>query len=548
MLIVHDEAADLVPDPNRHEMNTVDRILKDAGIYAAALLVLGTPAAAVGQSAFAATIEPGSSMALDYGPHAVGFRVINARDSSRAFRPKRDWRGAPAAETARPVQVSLWFPAETGAAGTPMKAGEFRLLREAELSFEEPSPTDAERLRDAFIEQVARFGTPNADAATVWESPTPALRGARAVPGRHPAVLYPGAAGVSNPLLPAYLASHGFVVASFPSNGRMTETALEFTPNALTLDTNLDDTGFVYSLLRRLPDVDPNRVALASFSGSSLTALLWQMRDMQADALVAIEGWERYRRGVEIVRPSVHYDPARVRVPFLMIERAPAEASPAYAKVPDVVDSLRYADVWRVAFRDAAHGDFLSHVTGGRSAAHPLVYELSALMVRLFLQANLNGDADAARALDDLAPPDSAGADFFTSVARPALPAAPTEEELFRLAETDAAAAVSAWRAARQREPERPLFREHVIARAAIFAGRAEDRVALRGLVAEAYPASIDARFALGQAFADADRWAEARTALQEALRLVEADVSLDNGERAAWRERIEARLAELGS
>lgn len=424
--------------------------------------------------------SPAPAQDLDLGPYPVGFRVIEALDSTRAGRPKRDAWGRPTGETARPVRVSLWYP--------------------------------------------------------------------DGVDGPRPAVVHVGDVGAYNRLLPEYLASHGFVVAAYPARGRMTEASLDFSPNALTVDTGIDDTGFVHALLRRQPIVDEERLAVMSFSGSSLIALLWQMRDMQADAVVAVEGWARYRRGVDIVRESVHYDPARVRVPFLMLERAAAEASPAYAKVGDVVDSLRYADIRRVAFRDASHGDFLSHAPSGHTEGQPLIWATAARMVRLFLEETLLDDGSAADSLDRLRPPAAAGADFFTTRLSPGLPAAPSEEELFRLAELDPVEALRVWREASSREPGRPLFREHVLTRAAVFADAPADRAVLMRLVVEAYPSSVAARWRLADALGEAGSPEEARAALMEALRRLPEDPSLDEGARAEWERRIREALREGGA
>lgn len=427
---------------------------------------------------------------LDYGPHDVGFTVIEALDSTRAFRPLRDFAGRVAAEPARPMQVSIWYPADAPADARRMPAGEFRLLRETELDFDAaPGPEDAARLRSELIEAAVGLGQDRAAVERTWDDLTPAVRDIPPLPGPHPTVLYVGAVGVNDPLLPAYLASHGVVVAAFPSNGRMTAAGTEFTPNALTLDTRIDDAGFVYGLLRRLPYVDSRRLAVMSFSGASLAALLWTMRDMQPAAVATIEGWERNRRGADLVVESVHYDPHRLRVPFLMVERGADEASPRYAKVPDVVGTLPYADITRVAFRDASHGDFLSHVVFGHTPHHAEIYEASARMIRRFLQENIADSPDRGR-WASLMPPEEA---FFTMRGYPAVGPVPTEEELFRLAETDPAAAARAYRDATRVVPGHALFREHVLTRAASFAASAADSTIIMGIVRDAYPDTASA-------------------------------------------------------
>jgi hypothetical protein len=422
-----------------------------------------------------------------------------------------------------------------------MSAGDFRVLTRTEIDFDAvPSPAAIRQMRADLIRNAVSFGGDSAAARRSWDDPIPAVRDAPPLAGSHPTVLYFTAAGVANPLLAAYLASHGFVVASFSGNGRMTEGTLEFTPNALTLDTEIDDAGFAFTLLRRLPWADTRRLAVASFSASSLTALLWQMRDMQASAIVAIEGWERYLIGAEIVRESVHYDPVRVRVPFLMLERAQDEASPRYAKVPAIVEAMPYADVTRVSFRDAAHVDFLSHVPFGHTAAFVPVFEAAAPMIRGFLERSLGVAAAAGPAGI------AAAADGSHAVRRqPATAPVPTEEELYRLAEIDPAAAMRAYREGLAHASGKELFREAVLSRAAVFASRVEDRAAILEIVIDAYPASTAARFALGDARATAGD-ARARETLRAALALIDADPALSSETRASWRERITARIEGL--
>jgi hypothetical protein len=263
------------------------------------------------------------------------------------------------------------------------------------------------------------------------------------------------------------------------------------------------------------------------------------MRDMQASAIVTLEGWERYQAGAGIIRASPQYDARRIRVPFLMLERAADEVAPAYARVPVVVDSLRSARLRRTAFRDAAHGDFLS-LPLGRS--DPEVFQASARMAELFLSGVLLDDDDAAAALDALTPA-SAGTAFVTNH-REGVTAGPTEEELYRLAETDPDRAARVYRDTRTEGP--PPFRRHVLTRAAQFAATDAQRAIILGIVADAYPESVDARFRLGEALIRDGRTGDGVAALRTALGLISDDPALDPEQRESWRERIEARLAEI--
>jgi hypothetical protein len=264
------------------------------------------------------------------------------------------------------------------------------------------------------------------------------------------------------------------------------------------------------------------------------------MRDLQADAIVLVEGWERLRRGADIVRENVQYDPLRVRVPLLLLERAADEDSPLYAKVGDVVDSLAYAELTRIAFTDAEHGDFLSHPMAPPSDTAPRVYPRALEIMRRFFEAQLEGDREAARWMGALG--DDPGIAVQRSVP---VAVAPSEEEVFRLAETDPQAA-AALVAELSNRVDRPLFREHVLARAAAFTQSPADRVVLWRMIARAYPASSNAWLRLGTSLAEAGRPEDAREALHAARTAVPDDPSLNPAEREERTRRIEERLRGL--
>lgn len=515
------------------------RGLAGAGPAAGAVRIAACAAALLLLAAGTSPAQEAGPPGLDWGPHGVGFRLIEAIDSTRAFRAKRDFEGRPAESTARPVRIALWYPARPDPDAPRMSALELRVLRESEIDLRERSAEERAAFGARTLESAVGFGVPEAVARARLETTTPAVRDAPPAPGPHPTVVHVGAAYVSDPLTPAYLASHGFVVAAVPNNGRMTATSIEFSPNPLTLDTGIDDLGFACAALRRERLADTDRLAVYAFSTPSLHGLLWVMRDLQADAIVSVEGWERYRRGADLVRTSPHYDPLRIRVPVLLLERAAAETSPRYSKVPDVVDSLAYASRIRVAFDTAEHGDFLSHAMDEGSPDRERIYAASMRIVRAFLEAAL-----VERSVP--APPEDVEGLHSATASRPAV-VAPSEEELFRLAEVDPAAFAEAVAGLRARGLERPPFREHVLARAARFAASPEESAILWRTIVDVHPASATSRFRLGESLAGAGRTAEAREAMEEAIERLPADPDLDAEAREAWLERIEAALEEAG-
>ena len=70
------------------------------------------------------------------GPYAVGFRVDEQYDSSRTFRSRLDYFGNPLRENnARPVQTSIWYPAETAVDLPHMALRDYLQLMAHEVDF-----------------------------------------------------------------------------------------------------------------------------------------------------------------------------------------------------------------------------------------------------------------------------------------------------------------------------------------------------------------------------------------------------------------------------
>ena len=62
---------------------------------------------------------------MESGPHAVGFRVIRGYDHTRSYWPPVGYDGKrDTLETARPMQISVWYPAADSVSRTRMAFGE----------------------------------------------------------------------------------------------------------------------------------------------------------------------------------------------------------------------------------------------------------------------------------------------------------------------------------------------------------------------------------------------------------------------------------------
>jgi len=68
--------------------------------------------------------------AMQPGPYEVGIRVIHTYDYSRGYWPKVDYQGQrDTLETARPMQISIWYPAQPQPEATRMVFGDYIALK-----------------------------------------------------------------------------------------------------------------------------------------------------------------------------------------------------------------------------------------------------------------------------------------------------------------------------------------------------------------------------------------------------------------------------------
>jgi dienelactone hydrolase len=275
---------------------------------------------------------------LEPGPHAVGFKTIEYYDYSRTYAPEKDYFGNPlGTETARPVQICYWYPAEVG----PNEAS----MVYAEYSFPYPENggfidvLGALQNRDL---QMLFFYTNNSQAAVqgVMDTDMHAVRDAVEKPGPFPLVIYHGPNGggfCGNAVLCEYLASHGFVVATTHTMGALAAAAGQ---DQSDIESVVRDREIIWDELHGLTSVDADRVGLVGYAYGGSTAIAHAMRHTDIDALVTVVGAFLLDGGADAVREHAFYVPEQLQVPWMQVyaedEQFPVDLS--------LLDSLRYAD------------------------------------------------------------------------------------------------------------------------------------------------------------------------------------------------------------
>ena len=279
---------------------------------------------------------------LDPGQYGVGFTIRSQYDYSRAFRPEMMFGGRRyQGETARPVQILVWYPSSVKAGSKRMPYREYLHLGMRELSFEALTAEDKRKAEEEY-----KRGMP-AENLKAYEwlmgAATASVAEAPKAKGMFPLVIYAtggGGRAYNNSIMCEYLASHGYVVAALPSIG-----AYRAKPNfeAIDFEGYARDIEFVLSVMRTFPNTDAKNASIIGHSMGGTCSVIVQMRNMNLRAAV-------YLDTVGIYKDFVKWDALAFRAPQLYLARK-AVNNPALIK--DVKNAAVHSFLWG--------GDYVHH-------------------------------------------------------------------------------------------------------------------------------------------------------------------------------------------
>jgi dienelactone hydrolase len=221
----------------------------------------------------------------EFGPYAVGFRLVEQYDYSRTFVDVVDELGKPfQGERARPIQTLIWYPAEKNTA-RHMTVGDYVALGRTEASFGHPQGFDD--AADYFTSGIR----------PTYPDPMAATRDAPPVSQRFPVVIYAPSFSSNaweNADLCEYLASFGYVVIASPGMGVQHES----THDLAGANAQAQDISFLIGYVRTLPDADLSHLAVVGWSWGGLSSLIAAAHDNRIQALADLDGSIRYWPGL----------------------------------------------------------------------------------------------------------------------------------------------------------------------------------------------------------------------------------------------------------
>jgi len=496
---------------------------------------------------------------LSAGPFGVGYSVVHQYDYSRSFKKKYDYFGdRVAGELGRPVQISIWYPAEVPAGVERMRYGEYFHALLTEVDFGHPS---AERVRSHLERHkrilMAEWGVEPGEAEVVkarldslFSAQTFAVRDATPAADAFPLVLHlPGYNGSAPDHIPLfeYLASHGFVVAAVPNGGA---NSRNIDNESRSLDVQARDLEFAYAYMRSLPYVDAERLGTTGMSWGGMSNILFAARNSYVDAAVTLDGAITMPEELNLIEAVPGYSHAAFDAAYLQLMVAPEQAT---FRPKDVrfFAALKYSDAYMIQFSGVQHDDFSPGYVRLRNLAETDEAKIAYLeaferaicdYTRQFFAAFLKGDSVGRQYL--AATPVANGLPdgmVARSESKSALRKPPTRDEFAQIIrERGVDAAEQIYRDTRLSDPEVVLITSPVMGplyMEAMNAGRLEEALAICNLWASGMPDDAGPLFSLARVYLAMESEEEAVAAYEKVLTLVQ------EGPQA---ERARAAIAEI--
>ena len=485
-------------------------------IFCALLInLIGSLCAARGQS-------PPLWAGLTPGPYAVGFRVLWKYDYSRTWKPEVDATGSPlAGEAARPVRISIWYPAQQSASASPMLYSGYLHISVSDQGFADFN----KRVEDYDFKSVRNFFKSQALFDKLLKTPTASYPDARPSKGTFPLVVFSLGQNdhtLENIVLWEFLASHGYVVATVPHIGTSPRRFQLLVHDPLMYEAQVRDLEFVIQQVHELPYVNGDKLALMGHSFGGIYSLLTAMRNTKVDAVVGLDPTYMSKQ------PSFHYkfweapyyDIARLKAPMLVLYKGIESENLR----TDIVADLKFSDRYLFRFSHLVHGDFNSSpmvtaLAPGDDYAdreYSLKYrtkeagiaghQIVCRYVLNFLDAYLKGNAPALRFINSRPQEQGVAAGIVERDFKPGLKV-PTEEEFFTIIQEQGIdAAITIYREAKAKYPQETIVREATLGRIgteAGYYGNPAQAVEVFRLYVEAYPQSAVAYDSLAGAYAE---------------------------------------------
>ena len=289
---------------------------------------------------------------LEPGPYQVGFKTIDYIDKSRSI------PGGLSDNRFFPIQISIWYPTTDQWSIDKALPFEHYFFKTAQKNdFNELSEQQKAQAMDIFF-NYAKYGLSiefTADEKQeIGSKPTAAMANVREAPGPFPVLLAGHDGGVwKMSTLCEYLASHGYAVIS---TGPLSGSNRLFRQNTQqVINRRIRTFEIVRGLLDDFPNIDQSQIGLLGLNSDGISTLLYQMKNLTADAMVSVDGWEGKNNGFSYASSSVYYEPANLKIPRMEFQQHESPENESLYVNTTIFDSLTQIDRFSFIMKDFGH-------------------------------------------------------------------------------------------------------------------------------------------------------------------------------------------------
>jgi len=283
---------------------------------------------------------------LDFGKYSIGYQTLTAQD----------WGSPYDANSPRTLPIHVWYPAQ--------KSKKSVLKFEYFVKADKNDLWQNKNAQQVLSELVAQYtDTSKAEmiACQLLQIQTHSILNRKAIAGQFPLVIINSglsSAGYVQSFLAEYLASYGYVVASYPSLPESKGKPFEF--NQRGVYSQISDIELSLNRVKKLPFVRPNQIAMIAWSIGGVAQILYQMKYHAAQALVSLDAASQYEYGWGLIKNNAFFDNTPLETSFLQLTAAKAGRF-VVARSSVFADSVS-VNKKQITFLNTKHAEMLSLV------------------------------------------------------------------------------------------------------------------------------------------------------------------------------------------
>ena len=288
---------------------------------------------------------------FDLGEYNVGFKYKKVIDYSRAY-----------GNSYRSIQLFIWYPAEENSI-TPFQYGDYFLLNLPQAqSLDLDTPNKIATIDSLIQKEVERLNNQSKTGINLTKYKNLQTVSRRDIPPSQksfPLLLFaPGGntSGHLNSVICEYLASHGYIVVSFPSLGNADTLRWPFDQTGLNL--HIDDMAFAINHLKQtMNQLNIDKTGLISWSVGGVSQAIYCMKNPNIDLFISLDSGIGRVYGIEMLKESPYFDFMKFNIPYLHMTGKQPEMYQV-ERSSEFYDSIASAVKYSLVIEPFAHQHF----------------------------------------------------------------------------------------------------------------------------------------------------------------------------------------------